>query len=158
MIFSARIHRVLRLVVLATVTANLMAACQAEEQLRTMPSQGQMDAPVVSPDPGSDAGADAGGASDIQPNSAQPDAAPGVYGRVVDNQNQPVANAFVQAAPIGDSPAVPELAVFTDADGRFIWPLKPGRYRVSVSDDEGQAAREVDVAKSQRVTLVLRLR
>lgn len=158
MICSARIGRALRLVCLATVTANLMAACQAEEQLRTMPSQGQMDAPVVSPDPGNSAGTNTDGDPDIQPNSAQSDAAPGVNGRVVDNQNQPVANAFVQVAPIGDTPAVPELAVFTDADGRFVWPLKPGRYRVSVRDDKGQAARDVDVVGSQPVSVVLRLR
>ena len=83
----------------------------------------------------------------------------GVHGVVRDRQNRPVPAAFVQALPVGaDTPAVPELAVFTDADGAYHWPLPGGRYRLRVTHARGAAEAEVQVPRGGRVRLDLELR
>ena len=151
MICPVCVHRVSLGLVLAAGTASLVAACQADGPLRTAPNSGQLDQPVSNP--GRSSGPNPGPGAD----PVQFDQVPGVHGQVVDDRNQPIGNAFVQVAPVGNSPAVPELAVFTDADGRFVWPLQPGRYKVSVSNDKGQAERVVDLPPKRRVNLILQL-
>jgi hypothetical protein len=83
----------------------------------------------------------------------------GVHGVVRDRQNRPVPAAFIQALPVGaDTPAVPELAVFTDADGAYHWPLPGGRYRLQVTHERGTAEAQVQVPRGGRVRLDLELR
>jgi hypothetical protein len=57
-----------------------------------------------------------------------------VEGRVTTSGGGPVAGAFVQAESL-DRPSrlVPEVAILTREDGRYLWPLSPGTYRISVS-------------------------
>lgn len=62
----------------------------------------------------------------------------GIHGAVRDYQGRLLAGAFVQASPgTANTPAVPELAVFTDAEGAYYWPLPPGLYRLSVTYASG---------------------
>ena len=56
----------------------------------------------------------------------------GVVGTVVDPSGQPVSGALVSAESLDGAP-VPELGVMTDAEGRYAWPLQPGRYRITVT-------------------------
>ena len=58
--------------------------------------------------------------------------AEGVAGRLVAPSGGPVAGARITARSL-DRPAgpVPEIAILSDADGRFVWPLRPGRYRLA---------------------------
>lgn len=54
----------------------------------------------------------------------------GVEGEVVDATGKAVAGALIQPVPIDGSGPVPDMAVVTDVDGRFVWRLRPGRYRL----------------------------
>ncbi len=55
-----------------------------------------------------------------------------VDGTVRDGAGRPVAGALVvPRATDPDTPGVPEIAVTSDATGRFSWPLRPGSYEVS---------------------------
>ena len=58
--------------------------------------------------------------------------AEGVVGRLVTPSGDPVAGARITARSL-DRPAgpVPEIAILSDTDGRFAWPLRPGRYRLA---------------------------
>jgi hypothetical protein len=56
-----------------------------------------------------------------------------LHGTVRTPDGKPVANALVAATSNDDPPApVPELAIVTDDEGRYEWPLRPGRYRLTV--------------------------
>lgn len=58
-----------------------------------------------------------------------------LHGIVRATDASPVANVMVVATSTDEPPvAVPELAVVTDNDGKYEWPLKPGKYRLSVTD------------------------
>jgi hypothetical protein len=60
----------------------------------------------------------------------------GVEGRVTAPDGKPVPGAFVQAESLDEpAPPIPEIAVLTGEDGRYLWPLSPGRYRITVSAD-----------------------
>ena len=58
--------------------------------------------------------------------------AEGVVGRLVTPSGSPIAGARITARSL-DLPAgpVPEIAILSDTDGRFAWPLRPGRYRLA---------------------------
>lgn len=54
----------------------------------------------------------------------------GAAGVVRDGSGKPVAGVMIEAmAEPGTSP-VPELAILSDRQGRFLWPLQPGTYRL----------------------------
>ena len=58
----------------------------------------------------------------------------GVVGQVTTSDGRPVKGAFVQPRSLGDpSPRIPEIAILTDTEGRYTWPLFPGTYEISVS-------------------------
>lgn len=78
--------------------------------------------------------------------------APGVAGRVIGADGQPVAGAFVEAFPIGDSPAVPELAVFTAGDGTYRWFLQPGNYQITITADGSRTTAIVSVVEGTVTT------
>lgn len=82
----------------------------------------------------------------------------GVWGRVRDAAGRPVADAFVEAVPIGNAPAVPDRAVFTDSAGVYAWPLRQGRYLLRASHARGRAEAVADVpaGAAVRVDLILR--
>jgi hypothetical protein len=59
--------------------------------------------------------------------------AEGVTGNIMDPERAAVVDATVLAASLDvNGPAVPELAIITDAGGRYTWPLGPGRYELTV--------------------------
>jgi len=82
-------------------------------------------------------------------------AAEGVEGRVTDGRGRPVAGALVTAAGTGANPnPVPEIAVFTDAGGRYRWFLPAGSYRVTVTADTlGRSTLAVSVPRGGVVRL-----
>lgn len=69
----------------------------------------------------------------------------GTAGLVATASGAPVAGAMIMARSI-DSPSrpVPEIAVLSGGDGRFAWPLPPGRYELSALV-EGRAGPAVAV-------------
>ena len=58
----------------------------------------------------------------------------GVHGRVTNGEGAPIAGTMVQAESL-DEPkqAIPDLGVMTGEAGGYWWPLKPGRYRLSIT-------------------------
>src|SRR5262247_999115 len=58
----------------------------------------------------------------------------GIIGRVAATDGRPIPNAWVRTSSL-DRPSapIPEIAILTDAGGRYMWPLPPGTYQVSVS-------------------------
>jgi hypothetical protein len=64
-----------------------------------------------------------------------------VEGTVADAAGRPVQGALVVPRPADDrTPAVPEIAVHTDSDGRFSWPLPPGAYELVAQLGERRSA------------------
>ena len=87
-------------------------------------------------------------------------AAPGVQGVVTDAATgAPVAGALVVPSSVDpDGPAVPEIAVRTDGQGRYTWSLPPGRWEISVRADGFADARgAVRVEPGKLATLDLEL-
>ncbi len=79
----------------------------------------------------------------------------GVVGRILGDGAQPLAGASVVPVSLDDpSPPIPEIAITSESDGRYSWPLRPGRYeiRVTVKGYESAAAR-VTVDPGQVATL-----
>lgn len=77
----------------------------------------------------------------------------GIEGRVTAADGTPVAGAFVQAESL-DEPAqrIPELAINTDDDGHYLWPLAPGRYRISVSVEGREPASQTATVEPGKLT------
>ncbi|MCL4187551.1 MAG: carboxypeptidase regulatory-like domain-containing protein [Rhodobacteraceae bacterium] len=82
-------------------------------------------------------------------------AAEGVEGRVTDARGRPVAGAFVEARGTGPRPnPVPEIAVFTDGDGRYRWFLPAGSYAITVTAEAlGRRTLAVTVPHGRAVRL-----
>jgi hypothetical protein len=81
----------------------------------------------------------------------------GVVGRLVTPSGGPVAGARITAQSL-DRPAgpVPEIAILSDTDGRFTWPLRPGRYRLAaVVEGREIAAATATVERGRVATLEL---
>ncbi len=57
----------------------------------------------------------------------------GVHGRVVSADGKPIVRTMVHAESL-DNPkqAIPEIGVLTGKDGGYFWPLRPGRYRLTI--------------------------
>jgi Carboxypeptidase regulatory-like domain len=72
-------------------------------------------------------------------------------GVVLDRSGQPVVGALVEPKSL-DEPAkpIPELAVVTDAQGRYEWHLQPGRYElVARMGDRSSSAAPVVVTPGE---------
>jgi len=85
--------------------------------------------------------------------------AQGVDGTVSDQEGIPVAGALVTPTSL-DTPskAIPEVAVFTNTEGRFSWVLPAGRYRITVKADGYQeASAETEVPENGTATVDLKL-
>jgi len=113
------------------------------------------DAPVsTAPDSGS-AGSDAA----AQPGAGVAMPAFGLVGTVSDASGAPLGALLVEAAPAdAATPPVPELAIFTDAQGRYYWPLRAGFYRVRVDHAGRSAEARVRVPQDAVARLDLTLR
>lgn len=83
-----------------------------------------------------------------------------LHGTVRTTDGNPVANANITVASTDDPPkAIPEIAVLTDANGRYEWPLTPGRYRISVTvDNKGTATGDTDIIVGTEPVLDLIIR
>ncbi len=58
----------------------------------------------------------------------------GVSGRITDRQGHPVAGVFVHPRSLDKpAPAIPEIAIVSDANGHYAWRLPPGKYELSAS-------------------------
>lgn len=94
---------------------------------------------------------------DLPVESTQPeDAAPlaeGVAGRVSQPGGLAVAGAVITATSL-DHPArpIPEIAILTDDDGRFEWPLRPGSYRLAALLGGKEIATATAMVHARRVT------
>ena len=107
--------------------------------------------------PGSD---DAAVSSDDAVSHSATIQAHGVDGKVSDQDGKSVTGALVTPTSL-DTPskAIPEVAVFTNDEGRYSWVLPAGRYRITVTADGYlEASMETDVPEDGTATLDLQLR
>ena len=81
--------------------------------------------------------------------------AEGAVGRLVTPSGDPVAGAQITVRSL-DRPAgpVPEIAILSDKDGRFAWPLPPGRYRLAAVVEGREIAIATVTVEPGRVTTV----
>lgn len=84
-------------------------------------------------------------------------AVPGaLHGTVRTRDGQPIPGVMVTATSTDDPQRpVPELAVMTDDQGRYEWPLVPGRYRITVTLSAGEASSEITVGEHHDLDLTL---
>ena len=84
-----------------------------------------------------------------------PQISEGVFGRLLRLQEGPVAGAVIASASL-DRPSkpVPEIAILTDADGAFAWPLRAGTYRLTAVTDGRPIATAVVKVGSGELTRV----
>ena len=77
----------------------------------------------------------------------------GVKGRVMSLTSSPVRNTLIKAKSL-DIPAqaVPEIAILTDDDGYYLWPLRPGDYEIKVVIDQNEAASERVTVRPREIT------
>jgi hypothetical protein len=89
------------------------------------------------------------------PATAPASAASGV---VRDAAGRPVAGVLVAA--VGDAGPVPDLAVVTDAEGRYTWPavLAPGSYELRAQTADGPATGTAVVAPGASAQVDLEVR
>lgn len=78
----------------------------------------------------------------------------GVTG-LVTMDGRPIVNVRIQAKSL-DKPSrpIPEIAIITNKEGRYKWPLIAGKYEISVSiDNRPSASQVVTVNPKQTTTL-----
>lgn len=83
-----------------------------------------------------------------------------VSGLATTTDGAPVAGALVQPRSLDQpSPPIPEIAILTSADGRFVWPLFVGSYELTVVAEGCQpASQRVMVVAGQVATVAFTLR
>lgn len=109
------------------------------------------------------AGAMGGAANPDQPvASDQAGAGPtalaeGLTGLVRDAAGRPVAGAWIRVESLDPSPPpAPDIAILSNAEGQFEWPLRPGRYRVTAMlDGRELATATVTVPAGATVSITL---
>jgi hypothetical protein len=79
----------------------------------------------------------------------------GVIGQVKARDGEAVVGAMIMPTPLSTvAPPVPEIAIITDKDGRYEWPLPPGPYQITVLiDGFRKQAKKVEIMPSQVSTL-----
>lgn len=79
----------------------------------------------------------------------------GVRGRITNEDGNAIEGASVTAASLDpNGPAVPEMAIVSDANGRYEWPLPEGRYELTVAaDGYERASKRVSVTRGNVATL-----
>ena len=77
----------------------------------------------------------------------------GVIGQIKDGEGLAVAGASVLAASVDvNGPAIPELAIVSDASGQYEWPLRPGGYELTVVADGYERVSKRVAVRAGRVT------
>ena len=93
---------------------------------------------------------------DASPAAAQPK--PGLRGQLTFASGKPAAGVFVQARPLGQSPALPDIGIFTNKSGAFFWPLPAGRFELTfIHRGQKLAVRQVEVAEGRTARMDVRL-
>ena len=86
-------------------------------------------------------------------NGEPPAISEGIAGRITDDGGRVVAGAMLQPKSLDENgPPIPELAVYSDANGQYAWRLFPGRYEMTVSAAGYQTASATATVNSSRVT------
>lgn len=89
--------------------------------------------------------------------ASAPSAFVGARGRVLDAAGAPVVGVLVTAVAMpGTAAAVPELGVLSGPDGRYAWPLPPGRFQLSVQGEQAVAAVDVTVEPGKATDVDIR--
>ena len=79
----------------------------------------------------------------------------GVVGRVTALDGHPIEGAFIQAISLGDAgPPIPDIAILSDSQGRYTWPLMPGSVQLSVTADGYQSATARVTIQTGKVTML----
>ena len=83
----------------------------------------------------------------------------GVTGLVTTMDERPIVEAWIQAKSLDEpSNPIPEVAIVTNKEGRYKWPLVAGKYEISVFIDNRQyASKVVTVNPRQTTTLNFRI-
>ena len=83
-------------------------------------------------------------------------AASGVGGHVRTAAGRPIPDVVVMVQSRDTpSPAIPEIARTTNTEGRYFWPLPPGRYtQTFMRNGAAVASRQVDVPKGRGAATV----
>ena len=77
----------------------------------------------------------------------------GVVGRVMALDGRPIAGVLIEARSLDDpSPPIPEIAILSGSDGRYMWPLFPGTYEISALAEGYRCAPRRVVVKAGEVT------
>ena len=79
----------------------------------------------------------------------------GVAGRITNDKGNAIEGARVAAASLDpNGPAIPEIAIVSDEDGRYEWALRAGRYKLTVvADGYERASKDVVVSGGKVATL-----
>ena len=76
-----------------------------------------------------------------------------VAGQITNEDGSAVEGASVLAAPLDPGgPAIPEIAIVSDAKGRYQWPLHAGRYEITVVADGYQRVSKTVAVKAAEIT------
>ena len=104
------------------------------------------------------------GANDAQSTDDAPQPprslAEGMTGAIKDENGRALDGATIIPKSLGaNGPAVPEIAILSDTNGRYQWRLRPGSYEVTVRADGYQdVTRQVTVSPGAVTTLDVVLR
>ena len=94
--------------------------------------------------------------SDSRPGASAAAIDEGIVGTVTSASGEPVVGAFVQVAPVDEaSGPIPEIAIFTDSNGHFAWPLRSGAYRITLLLDGRDIGGTQAVVKEGQVTTLV---
>ncbi len=79
----------------------------------------------------------------------------GLVGRVAGDDGQPLEGAFIVPVSLDEEPPpIPEIAIVSESDGKYEWPLRPGEYEIAVTLDGYQEAKaRVSVRVGEVATL-----
>ena len=77
----------------------------------------------------------------------------GVIGLVTTMDGRPIIEAWIRAKSL-DQPSnpIPEIAIITNEEGQYKWPLVAGRYEISVFIDNRQSASQVVTVNPRQTT------
>jgi hypothetical protein len=79
----------------------------------------------------------------------------GVGGLITDACGRPITGAFIRPRGLDEpSPAIPEIAIVSDSQGRYRWRLVPGKYEISVSaEGYRDITKQITIKRGQQVIL-----
>lgn len=77
----------------------------------------------------------------------------GVRGRILSSVGRPVSGALIKAKSIDPEGAgIPAIAILSDENGKYVWPLQPGRYELSVAVEGNKSVTKPVEVLSEQIT------